>query len=106
MKPLAGKEVLLGITGGIAAYKSAELVRLLREKGAGVTAVMTDAAREFVTPLTFSALTGRPVAAGLFGDAGPIAHIELTARADAFVVAPATANVIGKMAAGLADDLL
>jgi phosphopantothenoylcysteine decarboxylase/phosphopantothenate--cysteine ligase len=106
-KPLASKEVLLGVTGGIAAYKSCELVRGLRELGAGVTVVMTDAAARFVTPLTFSALSGRPVHSGLFDvSSGKISHIEVTARADVFVVAPATANIIGKMAAGVCDDLL
>ena len=101
---LAGREVVLGVTGGIAAYKSAELVRALREAGAGVTVVMTRSALNFVGPVTFQALSGRPVHTGLFDGAMP--HIELTARADCLVVAPATANVIGKMAAGIADDLL
>ncbi len=101
---LAGKEVILGVTGGIAAYKSAELVRSLKEKGAGVTVVMTGSAVKFVGPVTFQALSGRPVITGLFDGAMP--HIELTAKADVFVVAPATANVIGKMACGIADDLL
>lgn len=106
-KPLASKEILLGVTGGIAAYKSCELVRGLRESGAGVTVVMTSAASRFVTPLTFGSLSGRPVHSELFdAGSGTISHIELTARADVFVVAPATANIIGKMASGVCDDLL
>jgi len=105
---LEGKEILLGVTGGVAAYKSCELVRQLREKGAGVTVIMTDSATRFVTPVTFGALTGRRALVSLFDDTGanPIPHIELTFKADAFIVAPATANVIGKMASGIADDLL
>ncbi|MHB8173946.1 MAG: bifunctional phosphopantothenoylcysteine decarboxylase/phosphopantothenate--cysteine ligase CoaBC [Nitrospirota bacterium] len=103
--PLDGKEIILGITGGIAAYKSCELVRGLRENGASVSVVMTEAACRFVSPLTFSALSGRDVSVDLFEPRG-IPHIDLTARADAFVVAPATANIIGKAANGIADDLL
>jgi len=105
---LRGREVLLGVSGGIAAYKSAELVRMLKGSGAVVNVVMTDAATRFVSPLTFSALTGRSTHTGLFdgGSSGPIAHIELTAGADLFIVAPATANIIGKAANGIADDLL
>ena len=107
MGPLAGREVVLGVTGGIAAYKSAELVRGLKEAGAYVTVMMTEAAAKFVSPLTFEALSGRPALTALFGEGrGSISHIEVTANAAAFVVAPATANMIGKMAAGIADDLL
>ncbi|MBI5694706.1 MAG: bifunctional phosphopantothenoylcysteine decarboxylase/phosphopantothenate--cysteine ligase CoaBC [Nitrospirae bacterium] len=107
ISPLANKEVLLGVTGGIAAYKSAEVVRLFREKGASVTVVMTESAARFVTPLTFSALSGRPARTNLFdGYDAAISHIELSAKADIFVVAPATANLIGKAASGIADDLL
>ena len=107
MGTLAGKEVLLGVTGGIAAYKSSELVRILKGQGAQVTVVMTDAATRLVTPATFAALSGRPVHTGLFDmPGGEMSHIELTARADAFIVAPATADIIGKMAAGIADNLL
>ncbi len=105
-QPLDGKEIILGVTGGIAAYKSCELVRGLREKGASVSVVMTEAARKFVSPLTFAALSGREVGTDLFESRGPMPHIELTARADAFIVAPATANIIGKAANGIADDLL
>src|SRR5512135_516833 len=107
MGPIAGREVLLGVTGGIAAYKSAELVRGLKEAGASVTVMMTEAATKFVSPLTFEALSGRAVLTSLFGaGSGRITHIEATAKADVFIVAPATANIIGKMAAGIADDLL
>jgi len=101
---LAGKEVVLGVSGGIAAYKSAELVRLLKDRGASVTVVMTSAAKKFVGTATFQALSGRQVHKSLFE--GTIPHIELTVKADVFVVAPATANIIGKMASGIADDLL
>ncbi len=107
-KTLAGRSVLLGVTGGIAGYKSAELVRALRSVGADVTVVMTESATRFVTPLTFASLSGNPVYAGLFetGKEGHISHIETTRKADAVIVAPATANILGKMAAGIADDLL
>ena len=105
-QPLDGKEIILGVTGGIAAYKSCELVRGLREKGASVSVVMTEAACKFISPLTFAALSGREVATDLFESRGPMPHIDLTARADAFIVAPATANIIGKAANGIADDLL
>ncbi len=104
--PLDGKEIILGVTGGIAAYKSCELVRGLRENGAKVSVVMTEAACRFVSPLTFAALSGRDVETDLFASRGPMPHIDMTARADAFVVAPATANIIGKAANGIADDLL
>ena len=105
---MKGKEVLLGVTGGIAAYKACELVRMLKGEGAGVTVMMTGSAERFVTAVTFGALTGRRVFKGLFDDTdeGFISHVSLTAKADIFIVAPATANVIGKMAAGIADDLL
>lgn len=104
---LRGKKIVLGVTGGIAAYKAAELVRLLVQAGSEVTVVMTDHAREFITPLTFAALSGRPVRTALFGpEASPLEHISLGQEADALVIAPATANIIGKLAAGIADDLL
>ncbi len=100
--------VLLGVTGGIAAYKSAEIVRRLREGGAEVQVVMTEGARHFVTPLTFQALSGRPVRADLWDEAGEAAmgHIELARWADRILVAPATADFIARLAHGLADDLL
>jgi phosphopantothenoylcysteine decarboxylase/phosphopantothenate--cysteine ligase len=102
-----GKRILLGVTGGIAAYKAAELVRRLMGGGARVKVVMTAAAREFVGPLTFAALTGEKVATAMFGpESDPLEHISLGQEVDAIVVAPATANFIGKVAGGIGDDLL
>ncbi|RKY21134.1 MAG: hypothetical protein DRQ55_05315 [Planctomycetota bacterium] len=99
--------VLLGVTGGIAAYKAAELVRRLRDRDAEVTVVMTAAAQRFVTPLTFEVLSERPVATGLFDVDDPsIEHIRLARWPDVLCVAPATANTLGRFAHGLADDLL
>jgi phosphopantothenoylcysteine decarboxylase/phosphopantothenate--cysteine ligase len=104
---LKGKEIVLGVCGGIAAYKSAELLRLLIKDGAGVRVVMTRAATAFVAPMTFEALSARPVMTGLFEDAGAeIRHISWARDADAVVIAPATANIIAKMAHGFADDPL
>ncbi len=105
---LAGRRVLLGVGGGIAAYKAAELVRLLRGEGADVQVVMTAAAREFVAPLTFQALSGRPVRDTLFDPAHEAAmgHIELARWADLVLVCPASANRLARLAHGLADDLL
>jgi len=101
-------ELIVGVTGGIAAYKTAALVSSLVQQGHGVSVVMTRAARKFVGPATFRALTGRPVASEVF-DRGrfPLgAHIELAENADLMVVAPASANFLAKTACGLADDLL
>lgn len=105
---LKNKIILLGITGGIAAYKSAELARLLLKEGAVVQAVMTENARAFLTPLTLRSLTGRPVYSSLFDPSYGSAtiHIDLARDPRMFVVAPATANFLGKLAVGLADDLL
>lgn len=103
---LKEKKVLLGVTGGIAAYKSAELLRLLIKEGAKVRVVMTQSAAKFVSPLTFQALSGNPVITDLFSDVSGIDHIEHTDWADIFIVAPATANIIGKMASGIGDDPL
>ena len=105
---LKGKTVILGVSGGIAVYKSVELLRLLIKAGADVHVVMTASAREFVTPLTFQTLSGNPVHTELFNlyQEREIGHISLADRADLFVLAPATANLIGKIAQGLADDLL
>ncbi len=105
---LKDRRIVLGVTGGIAAYKSAELVRELVRRGAQVRVVMTEHACRFVAPLTFETLSGNPVAMDLFQAAGPfeIGHISLAGFAEVIVIAPATANIIGKMAAGLADDLL
>jgi phosphopantothenoylcysteine decarboxylase/phosphopantothenate--cysteine ligase len=104
---LKGKEIVLGVCGGIAAYKSAELLRLLIKDGAGVRVVMTRAATAFVAPMTFEALSARPVMTSLFEDAGgEIRHISWARDADAVVIAPATANIIARMAHGFADDPL
>mgnify|MGYP002516987936 CR=1 FL=1 len=104
---LEGKTVLLGVTGGIAAYKSCNIVRLLQKRGAHVKVVMSEHACEFVGPLTFRSLTHEPVAIGLFDDpSDPIHHISLAQEPDLIVVAPATANIIAKMAHGIADDLI
>ncbi|WP_406678223.1 bifunctional phosphopantothenoylcysteine decarboxylase/phosphopantothenate--cysteine ligase CoaBC [Moorella sp. ACPs] len=108
MKFLEGKTILLGVCGGIAAYKAAELCRLLVQEGATVRVIMTAGAREFISPLTFSTLTGQPALTAIFGagSEGPLTHIDLANKADLFLVAPATANILAKLAAGLADDLL
>jgi phosphopantothenoylcysteine decarboxylase / phosphopantothenate---cysteine ligase len=100
--------VVLGVSGGIACYKAVELVRLLVKDGFVVQVIMTRGAMEFVTPLTFQTLSGRPVASETFNltQESEIGHIRLADAADLFVIAPATANVIGKIAAGIADDLL
>lgn len=101
------KTILLGITGGIAAYKSVGLARRLVEQSALVKVIMTEAATFFVTPLSFSAVTGQPVATSLFkGHESPLYHISETSEADLLVIAPATADFIAKTAAGLAGDLL
>lgn len=102
------KRIVLGITGGVAAYKAAELARLLVKEGIEVQVVMTAAARHFVGPATFQAITGRPVFTDLWDErsAGGMAHIELSRGADAIVVAPASADFIAKLAQGHADDLL
>ncbi|RII26735.1 MAG: bifunctional phosphopantothenoylcysteine decarboxylase/phosphopantothenate--cysteine ligase CoaBC [Geobacter sp.] len=105
---LKDKVVILGITGGIAAYKAVELLRLLTKAGATVHVVMTKSATEFVTPLTFQTLSMNPVHTELFNliSEQEIGHISLADRADLFIIAPATANVIGKLANGIADDML
>ncbi len=104
---LSGRRVLLIVAGGIAAYKSLELVRLLRKSGCGVTAVMTEAAGQFVTPLSLQSLTENKVYSDLFSltDESEMGHIQLSRAADLVVVAPATANILAKLAHGLADDL-
>ena len=101
---LKSKTVLLGITGGIASYKSIELTRRLTEEGASVTVIMTDAAQHFITPLTFEVTSGNKVYTDLYSS--PMAHISLPAKADIMLVAPATADIIGKFAHGIANDLL
>ncbi|HEX6139736.1 MAG TPA: bifunctional phosphopantothenoylcysteine decarboxylase/phosphopantothenate--cysteine ligase CoaBC [Candidatus Limnocylindria bacterium] len=104
--PLAGRRIVVGVTGSIAAYKAVTLVRLLAERGAMVDVAMTRAATAFVTPLTFASLTHRPVVDDVMAlDADQqIAHVELAEGADAIVIAPATANVLGELAAGLVHD--
>lgn len=105
---LQGKHVVLGVSGGIAVYKAVELLRLLTKAGADVQVIMTRNAQEFVTPLTFQTLSGHPVHTELFNlyQEQEIGHISLADRADLFILAPATANLIGRIARGLADDLL
>lgn len=105
---LKNKKIVLGVTGGIAAYKSAELVRALVKAGVKVKVVMTKSAMEFITPLTMQTLSQGPVYTGMFTatEQCDMAHIALADFADAFVIAPATGNVIGKLASGIADDLL
>ena len=105
---LAGRELILAVTGSIAAYKAAYLIRELRRAEAGVTVVMTSHAREFISPLTFRTLSGRPVLTDLFDPQEPAAveHVALAERADLLVVAPATAHALARAALGLADDFL
>lgn len=108
VSPLNGKHIVLGITGGIAAYKSAMLTRLLIKSGAEVQVIMTPNAREFITPVTLSTLSGKPVITEFFSaNSGEWhSHVDLGLWADAFVVAPATASTIAKMACGVADNML
>ncbi|WP_045629293.1 bifunctional phosphopantothenoylcysteine decarboxylase/phosphopantothenate--cysteine ligase CoaBC [Vibrio vulnificus] len=108
MQTLAGKKILLGISGGIAAYKCADLTRRLKERGAEVQVVMTKAAKEFITPLTMQAVSGRPVSDSLLDPAAEasMGHIELAKWADLILLAPATADLIARMAAGMGNDLL
>lgn len=108
---IEGKNIILGVTGGIAAYKALELVRLLKKEGAEVYPVMTRAATKFITPLSMTTLAAREARVDLFagggaGERGDVDHISLADKADLIVVAPATANIIGKVAGGIADDLL
>jgi phosphopantothenoylcysteine decarboxylase / phosphopantothenate---cysteine ligase len=104
---LRGRTVVLGVTGGIAAYKAVELARLLIKEGAVVKVVMTDAAQRFVTALTFRTISRNPVATSLWSDTeSPFPHVSLSEEADVLVVAPATADIIAKYAHGIADDLL
>ena len=105
---LTGKSVVLGVTGGIAAYKACEVVSRLRKMGADVYVIMTKSATEFVTPLTFETLSNHPVVTDTFArpETWEVEHIALAKRADVFAVAPATANILAKMAHGIADDML
>ncbi len=102
------KHIIVGVSGGIAAYKAVEIVSHLRKAGAEVKVVMTENATKFVTPMTFGEISGNPVAVKMFEDVHDwnVEHIALAKWADAYLVAPATANVIGKLAAGIADDML
>jgi phosphopantothenoylcysteine decarboxylase/phosphopantothenate--cysteine ligase len=108
MQSLLNKKIVLGISGGIAAYKAPELARQLMQEGATVQVVMTEAAQQFVTPVTMQALTGNPVYLSQWDSTVPnnMAHIELSRSADAILVAPASADLIAKLSLGLADDLL
>jgi phosphopantothenoylcysteine decarboxylase/phosphopantothenate--cysteine ligase len=105
---LKGREIIVAVCGGIAAYKVADVVSKLVQAGAGVTVCMTRGAQKFVTPLTFEALSGRPVRVGTFSlvESSDPQHISLTERADVMLVAPATNNIIAKVAHGLCDDLV
>ncbi len=105
---MQGKTIILGVCGGIAAYKAAALTSRLTQAGATVHVILTESAARFVTPLTFQALSRQRVYTDTFAEADPhvISHIDLADRADLFLIAPATANVLGKMANGLADDML
>ncbi len=105
---LKGKHIIVGVTGGIAAYKTATLVRLLVKAGAEVQVIMTPSAKEFVCPLTFSTLSGKPVISEFFtANTGQWnSHVDLGLWADVMVIAPATASTIAKMANGVADNML
>jgi len=105
---MKGREIVLCVTGGVAAYKAADLASKLRQRGANVTVAMTDAAQRLVTPATFRAVSGNQVAVTLWPEPGvrPLDHIALAELAHLVVVAPATANFIGKVVAGIADDLV
>ena len=108
MASLVNRKILLGISGGIAAYKSAELARALIQEGAQVQVVMTQAAQQFITPVTMQALTGQPIFTNQWDGriANNMAHIELSRQADAILIAPASADLMAKLSLGLADDLL
>jgi phosphopantothenoylcysteine decarboxylase/phosphopantothenate--cysteine ligase len=108
IKGVSGRRILVGVSGGVAAYKSAELVRRLRQAGAEVRVMMTPSAMQFITPLTLQALSGKPVHSQLLDPAAEagMGHIELARWAEVILIAPATANVIARLAQGLADDLL
>ena len=105
---LAGKKVILGVTGGIAAYKAADLCSKLAQAGAVVDVILTDAATRFVAPLTFAALSGRPARVDMWTAPGgdPIPHVKMAGEADLVIVAPLSANTLAKLALGLADNLL
>ncbi len=103
-RTIRSRELLLGVSGSIAAYKAAELVSLLGKRGVSVTVLMTAGAAQFIGPLTLATLSRRPVVTDLFDPACPdVEHIQMTERADAMLIAPATANILAKLAAGIAD---
>ena len=108
MQKLQGKNIVIGVTGGIAVYKVCQVVRSFKQLGANVDVIMTKNATEFVTPLTFETLSNRPVVTDMFARSGhwEVEHISLAKKADLFVVCPATANIVGKYANGIADDML
>lgn len=105
---LKGRKILLGVTGGIAAYKAATIIRLFVREGAEVKVIMTPLAKEFITPLTLATLSKNPILVDFFDpeDGRWNSHVDLALWADLYVIAPATANTMGKMAAGIADNLL
>ena len=105
---LSGKNVVIGVSGGIAAYKAVEIVSRLKKAGAAVYVIMTAGAANFVTPLTFREISGNPVVASMWDESKQwnVEHIALATKADLFLIAPATANIIGKIAGGIADDML
>lgn len=106
--PLQGKRIVLGVTGSIAAYKAADLASKLAQEGALVEAVLTEAATEFISPLTFQSVTGQPAYtdADLWGAQAHVLHIGLARRADLLLIAPASAQTLARLALGLADNLL
>lgn len=108
MQRLSGKNIVIGISGGIAVYKVCSVVRGFKKLGANVDVIMTEHATEFVAPLTFETLSGRPVVSDMFARGGhwDVEHVSLAKKADLFLVCPATANIIGKFADGIADDML
>ena len=108
MGHLSNRNIIIGVSGGIAAYKAAELIRLFRKEGAAVRVIMTKGAQEFITPLTLQALSGQPVHTELLDEEAELGmgHIELARWADAMLIAPATADIIARLASGRADDLL
>src|SRR5690625_898806 len=105
---LKNKRIILGVTGGIAAYKACDLTSKLTQQGADVKVIMTESATQFVSPLTFQALSRNPVYTDTFDEKDPqkIAHIDLADWADLVIIAPATANIISKIALGVGDDML
>lgn len=108
MEKLSNRTIVLGVSGSIAAFKSCEIASILKKKGADVFVVMTDSATHFIDPVSFEAITGNPVSTRLFESSrgSAMEHIELADKADAVLLAPATANIVGKIASGIADDLL